>query len=373
MPTVGVAGFLLGGGISAFSSRFGFGADVVLAWEVGQTFISDFQDDIDWLIPDVQIVTASGDIVLASRDDDATSDLWDVLRGGSTNFGIVTAIEMACFPHPDTFRGTNVFYLPIARHATLKALVNMAKDPSPQEGDPINHSIWSISHFMGMKFINAMLTTTGSPEQVDMRDWLRVWGRVPLTGNLKTRSHGDFITEYGKLVPSNGSRTLDKTITVKLDYNLLNNLVDLWYAHNDAIGRRVTGLMNSLVFQALSVGMLEISCQAAPSRPSSITSQGLDPREGPLIVVEICMTWKKAEDDEFMERAIADFLKDCVGLAERRGLGHRFIFPNYAWPIDDVMKGYGEQRLLLLRNAAQRWDPEGFLQTQFTGGFKLGM
>lgn len=34
MPTVGVAGFLLGGGISTLSSRYGFGADMVSVWEV---------------------------------------------------------------------------------------------------------------------------------------------------------------------------------------------------------------------------------------------------------------------------------------------------------------------------------------------------
>lgn len=34
MPNVGVAGFLLGGGISTLSSRYGLGADMVLAWEV---------------------------------------------------------------------------------------------------------------------------------------------------------------------------------------------------------------------------------------------------------------------------------------------------------------------------------------------------
>lgn len=37
MPTVGVAGFLLGGGISTLSSRFGFGADSITAWEASQT------------------------------------------------------------------------------------------------------------------------------------------------------------------------------------------------------------------------------------------------------------------------------------------------------------------------------------------------
>lgn len=277
---------------------------------------------------------------------------------------------MACFPHPAIYRGTNGFYLPMARHATLKALVNMGVQTSPQDGQPINHSIWSISHYMGMRFINAMLTTTGSAKEVDMHDW-RVWGRIPFTGNLKQSSHGDFITEYGKLVPVNGSRTLDKTITVKMDFDLLNAMVDLWYVSNDVIRRRVSGLMNSLVFQTLSAGMLETVCRTAPSKPPSTTSQGLDPKDGPLVVVEICMTWKKADDDEFMEKAVSDFLIDCVNLAQKRHLEHRFIFPNYAWPTDAVIKGYGQERLNVLRGVAQKWDPEGFFQTQFVGGFKL--
>lgn len=249
----------------------------------------------------------------------------------------------------------------------------MGLEKSLGDGQPVNHSVWCISHFMGMKFINAMLTTTGSSGEVDMRDWLRVWGRIPLTGNLKASSHGDFIVEYGKLVPANGSRTLNKTVTVKMDFDLLNSVVDLWYASNESIRRRVSGLINSLVFQALSVGMLETACRTAPSRPSFATSQGLDPRDGPLIVIETFMTWKNADDDEFMEKAVFEFLKDCVALAQQRGLAHRHIFPNYAWPTDDVMNGYGEERLAVLRDVSRKWDPEGFFQTQFVGGFKLGM
>lgn len=70
---------------------------------------------------------------------------------------------------------------------------------------------------------------------------------------------------------------------------------------------------------------------------------------------------------------VADFLKDCVILAQKRYLAHCFIFPNYAWPSDNVIKEYGEQRLAVLRGIAQKWDPEGFFQTQSVGGFKLGM
>ncbi|OAX85593.1 hypothetical protein ACJ72_00007 [Emergomyces africanus] len=351
MPTVGVVGFLLGGGLSNLSPGFGFGADMVSAWE---------------------IVLASGEVVRAARDEE-TADLWDALRGGSTNFGIVTGVEIACVPHPTTFRGTNAFYLPFARQATLRALIDIGLEPFPEDGKPINHGIWCITHFLGLKFINALLTTTGTPEEVDMHKFVGVWGRIPWTGNLRTTSHGQFVEQQGKLAPKSGTRTADKTITVKMNFDLLNALVDLWYSSVDTILRRVSGLMYTLVFQPLSVGMLEASCRTAPSLPPATTSQGLDPKEGPLVVLEICMTWKKAEDDEFMEKAGCQYLEDAVSLARQMSLDHRYIFPNYAWHTDEVMKGYGEDRLAVLRCAAQKWDPEGFFQGQFVGGFKISM
>lgn len=308
----------------------------------------------------------------AARDDGRTADLWDALRGGSTNFGIITAVEIACFPHPETFRGANVFYLPMARRASLKALVGVGSEPFPEDGKPVNHAMWCITHVTGIKVINALLTTTGTAKEVDMREFMGVWGRIPMTGSLKASSHGRFIEEQGKLAPENGKRTLDKTITVKMDFDLLNAMVDMWYTSVDTMRQRVSGLMYTLVFQPLSVGMLEASCRTAPSQPSSATSQGLSPKEGALVVVEICMTWKNAEDDEFMSKEGSKYLEDSVSLAHQMGLSHRFIFPNYAWPTEAVMKSYGQERVGVLRDVAKKWDPEGFFQDQFVGGFKIG-
>lgn len=67
---VGVAGFTLGGGISYLSRKHGLTCDNLVGADV---------------------VTASGDLVHASEDEN--SDLFWALRGGSGNFGIVTAFE----------------------------------------------------------------------------------------------------------------------------------------------------------------------------------------------------------------------------------------------------------------------------------------
>lgn len=370
MPGVGVIGFLLGGGISSLSSRFGFGADIVSVWEVSE--LDCVFTSMVTLLTTIQVVLASGEVVRAARDDERTADLWDALRGGSTNFGIVTAVEMICTPHPTVFRGANVFYLPMARRATLRALVDVGSEPYPEDGEPINHAMWCITHVAGVKIINALLTTTGTAEEVDLGAFVGVWGRIPLTGRLRASSHGNFIEEQGKLAPQNGNRTLDKTITVRMDFDLLNGMVDLWYTSVDTMRQRVSGLMYTLVFQPLSVGMLEASCRNAPSRPASTTSQGLNPKDGALVVVEICMTWKKVEDDEFMSKEGSKYLEDSILLARQMGKDHRFIFPNYAWPTEAVMEGYGRDRLAVLRDVAKKWDPEGFFQDQFVGGFKIG-
>lgn len=72
---VGVGGFLLGGGISFFSGRTGLGCDSVANYEV---------------------VLANGTVVNANST--ANADLWRALKGGSSNFGIVTRYDMEALP-----------------------------------------------------------------------------------------------------------------------------------------------------------------------------------------------------------------------------------------------------------------------------------
>lgn len=65
--TVGVVGFLLGGDNNFFSSNVGLGCDNVVNFEV---------------------VLGSGKVVIANKD--TNPDLYKALKGGSSNFGIVT-------------------------------------------------------------------------------------------------------------------------------------------------------------------------------------------------------------------------------------------------------------------------------------------
>jgi hypothetical protein len=83
-PTVGVVGYTLGGGAGWLSRVHGYAADSVVG---------------------AQLVTADGALVNATDEPDL---LW-ALRGGSGNFGVVTALEFRLYPVGDVYAGMAMF------------------------------------------------------------------------------------------------------------------------------------------------------------------------------------------------------------------------------------------------------------------------
>ena len=82
---VGVGGFLLGGGNSYYSGTNGFGCDTVVNY---------------------QVVLSNGTIVQANSDEN--SSLWKALKGGGSNFGIVTRFDMKAMPAVDLAYGRSI-------------------------------------------------------------------------------------------------------------------------------------------------------------------------------------------------------------------------------------------------------------------------
>jgi FAD binding domain/Berberine and berberine like len=74
-PTVGVAGYSLGGGESSLTPKFGYGCDSIVGLEV---------------------VTADGKLLTVRAEEN--SDLFWAMRGAGANFGIATSLEFQLHP-----------------------------------------------------------------------------------------------------------------------------------------------------------------------------------------------------------------------------------------------------------------------------------
>ncbi|CAE6510559.1 unnamed protein product [Rhizoctonia solani] len=85
---VGVSGFLLGGGLSFLMHAEGFAANNVLSYE---------------------IVLANGKVTTLTAE--SNGDLFKALKGGTSNFGIVTSFELRTFPVNYTYAGY-LYYAP---------------------------------------------------------------------------------------------------------------------------------------------------------------------------------------------------------------------------------------------------------------------
>jgi hypothetical protein len=83
---VGVAGYVLGGGISWLGRKYGLAANSVIA---------------------IELVNADGEVIRASSVEN--TDLFWALRGGGGNFGIVTSIEIRLYPVKELYAGWLIF------------------------------------------------------------------------------------------------------------------------------------------------------------------------------------------------------------------------------------------------------------------------
>lgn len=142
-PDVGVLGYTLGGGFSWMIRKYGLAANSVLAAEV---------------------VTADGRHIRTDRDNEP--DLFWAVRGGGGNFGAVTALELALYPHPEIYAGC--LFWPIERATEVLNAWRTWVDTVPDECESIGRMLqlpdvdFLPDHLRGRSFVLAEAAFLGS-------------------------------------------------------------------------------------------------------------------------------------------------------------------------------------------------------------------
>ncbi|KAK6818903.1 oxidoreductase [Apiospora arundinis] len=334
LATVGVGGLVTGGGFSHFSPRYGFVCDTV---------------------DDFEIVLASGAIVNANAS--VNSDLWRALRGGSNNFGIVTAFTMRSFKQENYWGGS---IISDGSHIDNLLQTFEAFTGNP-EYDPyatnILNLIWqpATDSWITLQSPSYTKTQTNPPALIDFTS-------VPaLVNTMRISNSTDFANE---LFSASGQRQLMITATFRNSLPMLRAIHEIQLQMAPAL-RNISGLQWSLSLQPQPSIMFKASAEAGDN------SLGLDESDGNLFNVLLTATWADKKDDPLVVSQTRRMFEQFEAKAERLGVTNPYLYLNYAASWQDPINGYGAESKEFLQKVSNKYDPEGLFQKNVPGGFKL--
>ncbi|KIW06248.1 uncharacterized protein PV09_02721 [Verruconis gallopava] len=342
--TVGVGGLVTGGGISYFSKERGLVCDNVLEFET---------------------VLANGSIVMA--DANTNSDLYKALKGGTSNFGIVTNIKMKTFSFPGgNMWGGTVFHK--TDDATRTKLFNyFSSQYATSSSDVHAHWIYSWS------YVNAVATNIwASASNIQYTvpvtttpDIFKpiVSSDVALISTAAPSTLTDQAQQMANLNPD-GSRQLFATLTFRNNADFMEQFYQLSSKAAQSIGNTL-GLQWTMSFQSLPHSVYSQGTKTGGN------SLGLDDEKDDLIVALLTATWKLGLDDNAVYTAAQSFFTQAKAKSVEFGVDNDFLYLNYAAEFQDPIKSYGAASVAELQQVKAKYDPHGVFSTLVPGGFKI--
>ncbi|KAI0889805.1 6-hydroxy-D-nicotine oxidase [Annulohypoxylon maeteangense] len=306
---VGVGGFFLGGGMSAFSNLHGLGADNIVNFEV---------------------VLASSIIVNANKDEN--SDLCHALKGGGSNFGVVTRFDIQTCEIKAQYT-LNMYdladYSNILR-ATIE--VQEAMETDPKYG-------MFVTFYPTMCFVGLFYA-----------DWAE---ETP-------KAFKSMKSLVDSLRPATHLRRQVYTASTKLSYDMYLNIHKHW------------------------LGMLEKNPGAgnmfyAIPPVSTNVSQLAEARGGnPMGIERVPQTWwafASEWEDEVNDAAgyqgVSELCSGAQKIAQEKGQLLNLIFMNDASTSQNVLASYGADNARMLQETAAKYDPQGVFQKLQYDGFLI--
>ncbi|KAF2113376.1 hypothetical protein BDV96DRAFT_496359 [Lophiotrema nucula] len=333
---VGVTGFVLGGGLSLYSTRNGFACDSVLSFE---------------------LVLASSEIVQANAS--SNPELWTSLKGGLNNFGILTSMKLKTIKSEPLWGGI-AYYTP----PTFSSFMAAAVDFALNEEDEDTHVIASAGYGFGQEVVvGCVYHTRGIEDAPSLQRFTSLPGLIESHSSLRKSSHIEAGEDLGRYTGHN-VRTFYATLTIRPDLALIETMYAKYQSTLTQI-KDAEGLTFSFGFMPLSKSMLANSLKAGGN------AFDIPASDGPLFIVLVNPTWASVADDERVTAGTEKLVAEFRELAREKGLLHRWVFPNYAFWKEDLFKSYGEESVARLRGVAKTYDPEGIFQKAVPGGFKL--
>ncbi|KAI7909451.1 FAD binding domain-containing protein [Pyricularia oryzae] len=342
--TVGVSGLILGGGNSFYSSQRGFACDGVANFEV---------------------VLADGSIVNANATNEH-ADLYRALKGGSSNFGIVTRYDLNTFTAPATLWGGTIGFAASAGAqliSTLQKFVSVLGDEGHQSDSAI--VFWTYTQGGGLPepiIISALHNVEGKVDAPGLADFVSIPGNVSFA--MRTDSLVAFTDE---LEVPRGSYNSWRTLTFKNSGEVMTHAVDTYNAMVKEFEAEAPtlGFTAQCMFQGLSVNQFK---QAAVNGGNVL---GLDDRTDNLIMFLGMLAYKDPSLESLVNAKMTAWVDDIKKFAASKGADDEYLFLNYAHISQSPFRSYGQKNLAFMKEVADKYDPRGVFQINMPGGFKI--
>ncbi|KAI0903589.1 hypothetical protein F4823DRAFT_568547 [Ustulina deusta] len=333
---IGVGGSILGGALGYLAPSAGFGADSVIEFEV---------------------VLANGSIVTANKD--LNHDLWRSLKGGGSNFGIVTRLVTETTAVGDIW-ASSTGYSASAVDSEVQAFYDFVANPS-YDVKGVVLMAYSYTAATGYQIANLYTYTAPIEKPAAFNSFYDIEGQI---GNISALTNiPNYSIEQDATSPSGLQQiTFSTSFT-----NSVQQLKDVWSIHNESISSivNITEVAWSLTLEPITASL------AAASEARGGNVMGIEvPSEG-LILTLGSFSFRSACDYSYMNQQVEKLLKDIEDVAKRNRVYNSFIDLNHAKSSQDVMKSYGADNYAFLKKTAERYDPDQVFQKLMPGGFKL--
>ncbi|KAI1171413.1 hypothetical protein F4777DRAFT_591217 [Nemania sp. FL0916] len=333
---VGIGGLTLGGGLSYFSPRYGWTCDTVTRF---------------------QIVLANACIVEVDAKTDP--ELFQALKGGSNNFGVVTRIDFKTFEQGLIWAGT-VYHDLSRADQVIAELVRMA---SAKEYDEYASMIVTFAYAQarGHAVIASVLEYT---KEVDSppkyyQGFLKIPSLMNISELVTMTSLSKTTREYSPQHP----RSINRVSTLVLTEPALKAAHAAWNASLDSI-KGVSNLVWAFSLEPLPP---QIYARHAAENALGLTGRG----DKSLVMALLTITWTEASDDALVNEATHSLMAVIEDAGRQTGDWDPFVYMNYADADQDPIASYGAASVRRLQEVRSRVDPHGVFTYQVPGGYKI--
>ncbi|PLB54762.1 FAD-binding domain-containing protein [Aspergillus steynii IBT 23096] len=328
--SVGVGGFILGGGTSPFSNKYGLSLDNVFEYEV---------------------VLANGTITTASEAHNP--DLYYALRGGGNNFGIVTAFTVRTFPQGPVFTSMTT-YAANQSDRVLDNVYELYTDERYTSDMDLGYDLYYTYRSQGNEFMLSGTQRYAKPVQNSAV--FKDINRIP------TLTRSTNIAPMSQVVGGTESlgttRHLFATLTVAPSRSFLSQGLRIFQEEVEAI-RTVPGLVPNFICYPIQRNAI------AAMKQRGGNALGID-REGPLFLILISTAWSNRTDDAAVNRMTANTIERLTVAANDLGIADRYKYINYASAAQasTIFAGYGDENLQRLKKIQKSMDPHGIFTSE---------